>query len=155
MRGMSDQRTLSVFRHVNINLALVCDYALVDRFGKLSIMGIFEQLWIARFPAVHPRVHLVLRLKGKRTEIGKHSVRIRFLNDENEEIISGEGIFEFNEPPAGITEIEAGTVLVFDLPLARPGKYHFHIAVDDDITSAVSLNVVQAPAAPNPPALQN
>ncbi len=139
---------------MNINLALVSDYALVDRFGKLSIMGIFEQLWIGRFPAVHPRVHLVLRLKGKRTEIGKHTVRIRFLNDEQDEIISGDGIFEFNEPPAGVIEIEAGTVLVFDLPLAKPGKYHFHIAVDDDITTTVPLTVAQAPTAPAP-GLQN
>ncbi len=139
---------------MNINLALVSDYALVDRFGKLSIMGIFEQLWIGRFPAVHPRVHLVLRLKGKRTEIGKHTVRIRFLNDEQDEIISGDGVFEFNEPPAGVIEIEAGTVLVFDLPLAKPGKYHFHIAVDDDITTTVPLTVAQAPTAP-PPGLQN
>lgn len=136
---------------MNINLALVCDYALVDRFGKLSIMGIFEQLWIARFPAVHPRVHLVLRLKGRRTEIGKHSVRIRFLNDQDEEIISGDGVFEFNEPPARITEIEAGTVLVFDLPLARPGQYHFHIAVDDVITTTVPLTVAQAPTTSSPP----
>ena len=140
---------------MNINLALVCDYALVDRFGKLSIMGIFEQLWIARFPAVHPRVHLVLRLKGKRTEVGKHTVRIRFLNDNEEEIISGDGVFEFNEPRAGVTEIEAGTVLVFDLPLARTGRYHFHIAVDDDITTTVPLTVVQAPNAPAPPTSQN
>ena len=118
-------------------------------------MGIFEQLWIARFPAVHPRVHLVLRLKGRRTEIGKHSVRIKFLNDKSEEIISGDGVFEFNEPPAGITEIEAGTVLVFDLPLAYPGKYHFHIAVDDDITTTVPLTVAQAPAAQTPPVSPN
>jgi len=140
---------------VKINLALVSDYALVDRFGKLSIMGIFEQLWIARFPAVHPRVHLVMRLKGKRTEVGKHTVRIRFLNNEQEEIISGDGIFEFNEPPAGITEIEAGTVLVFDLPLARPGKYHFHIAIDDDVTTTVPLTVAQVLTAPLPPASLN
>lgn len=135
---------------MDINLALVCDYAIVDRFGKLSIMGIFEQLWINRFPAVHPRVHLVLRLKGKRTEIGKHRVRIRFLNQEDEEIISGDGVFEFNEPPAGVTEIEAGTVLVFDLPLASPGRYRFQIAVDEEITTTVKLNVVQAPTPPAP-----
>jgi hypothetical protein len=133
---------------MDINLALVSDYAIVDRFGKLSIMGIFEQLWIHRFPAVHPRVHLVLRLKGKRTEVGKHRVCIRFLNDTDEEIISGDGVFEFNEPPAGITEIEAGTVLVFDLPLAAPGPYRFHIAVDDEITTTVKLNVVQVPHPP-------
>ena len=133
---------------MEINLALVCDYAIVDRFGKLSIMGIFEQLWINRFPAVHPRVHLVLRLKGRRTEIGKHRVRIRFMNDTDEEIINGDGVFEFNEPPAGVTEIEAGTVLVFDLPLAKAGPYRFHIAVDDEVTTAVKLNVVQVP---NPP----
>ena len=54
-----------------------------------------------------------------------------------------------------ITEIEAGTVLVFDLPLARSGKYHFYIAVDDNITTTVPLTVVQAPTAPAPNTSQN
>ena len=54
---------------MKIDLAVMCDYAIIDQFGKLSVMGIFEHIWIAKFPAVHPRLHLVLRLKGRRRGI--------------------------------------------------------------------------------------
>jgi Family of unknown function (DUF6941) len=133
---------------MKIDLALLCDYAVVDRFGKLSVLGIFEHLWITSFPAVHPRVHLVIRLKGKRTEIGRHNVRISLLDYEGQEVINGTGVFDFAEPPAGITEIEAGTVLVFDIPFSRPGRYRFEIVVDDDVRATVPLTVTQATTSP-------
>lgn len=135
---------------MKIALALICDYALVDRLGKLSVLGIFEHLWIQRFPAVHPRLHLVLRLKGKRTEIGEHSVRIRMLDQDDQEILGGNGVVEFAEPPAGVTEIEAGTVLVFDVPVAKPGRCRFEITVDEDVKETVPLTVMQAPGPISP-----
>ena len=86
-----------------------------------------------------------------RTEIGEHSLRIRFKDADGNEIISGDGIVTFNEPPAGITEIESGTVLVFDLPLEHPGRYHFDIQVDEDITAVVPMTVSQTPpSSPGP-----
>ena len=131
---------------MKIDLALACDYALIDQLGKLSMLGVFENLWIPAFPAVHPRVHLVVRIKGRRTELGEHSLAIRFLNADDQEIISGDGVVTFNEPPAGVTEIESGTVLVFDLPLEDAGTYRFVITVDDDITATVPITVSQAEA---------
>lgn len=129
---------------MRIDLALICDYALIDQLGKLSILGIFEHLWIPNFPAVHPRVHLVMRLKGKRTEIGDHRVTIRFVDEEGNQILSGDGTVTFNEPPAGITEIEAGTVLMFDVPLDHPGRYEFRIQVDEDVGAIVPMTVSHA-----------
>ena len=72
---------------MNIDFAVVCDYALVDQFGKLSVIGVFHHIWVQQFPTVHPRLHLVIRLKGTRTEVGQHDVQIRLLNEQNEEII--------------------------------------------------------------------
>ena len=48
---------------------MVADYALIDQQGKLSVLGIFQHVWLSNFPAVYPRTHLVLRVKGRRTEI--------------------------------------------------------------------------------------
>ena len=53
---------------MNVDFAVVCDYAIVDQYGKLSVLGIFQHIWVPQLPAVHPRLHLVIRLKGKRTE---------------------------------------------------------------------------------------
>jgi hypothetical protein len=133
---------------VNVDLALVCDYALIDQYGKLSVMGIFEHIWVQHFPVVHPRLHLVMRLKGRRTEIGEHKVGIRLVDEDDKEIINGDGTVNFSEPPAGVLDIEAGTVLVFDVPFEHEGPYRFEIAVDGMDMATVALTVGIAPDPP-------
>ncbi len=133
---------------MKVDLALLCDYALIDHYGKLSVLGIFEHIWVQQLPVVHPRLHLVMRLKGRRTELGDHKVQIRLIDEEEREIISGDGAVTFAEPPAGITEVEAGTVLVFDVPLEHTGSYSFEITVDDELAASVPLTVGIAPNQP-------
>ena len=130
---------------MKVDLALACDYAIIDQFGKLSVLGIFEHIWVQEFPVVHPRLHLVMRLKGRRTEIGDHDVKIRLVDETGEEIISGDGTVTFSEPPAGVLEIEAGTVLLFDVPFEHAGKYTFEIAIDDSVEASVPITVDIAP----------
>ena len=133
---------------VHVDFAVIADYALVDQQGKLSVLGIFQHVWVANFPTIHPRTHLVLRVRGRRTEIGEHRIRIRFVDDQGQELMGGEGTVQFGEPPAGITEVEAGAVLVFDVPLPRPGNYAFEITLGDSIES-VALSAAMIPAAPS------
>jgi hypothetical protein len=130
---------------VRVDFAVLADYALIDQHGKLSVLGIFQHVWVAAFPAMHPRTHLVLRVRGRRTEIGEHPIRIRFLDDAGSELLGGEGTVHFGEPPAGITEIEAGAVLVFDVPLPRPGTYAFEITMDGGSALLVPLSASQLP----------
>ena len=124
---------------LHLDFAVIADYALIDQHGKLSVLGIFEHVWMSQFPAVYPRTHLVLRVRGRRTEIGLHSIRIRFVDDAGNELLGGDGTVQFGEPPAGITDVQAGAVLVFDIPLPRPGKYAFEIALDGQPATQVTL----------------
>jgi len=124
---------------VIVDFAVLADYALVDQHGKLSVLGIFQHVWVQSFPAVHPRTHLVIRVRGRRTEVGNHPVRIRFVDDQGTELVGGEGAIQFGEPPAGVTDIEAGAVLVFDVPLPRAGPYAFEILLDGTPAMRVPL----------------
>lgn len=135
---------------MKLDFAVVCDYAIVDQYGKLSVLGIFQHIWVQQFPAVHPRLHLVLRLKGKRTEVGEHRVRIRLTDVEGNEILNGDGTVVLAEPPAGVTEVEAGAVLVFDVPFQHAGRYAFEIAVDGEVQASVTLTVAQSPGPQKP-----
>jgi hypothetical protein len=92
---------------------------------------------------VHPRTHLVLRVRGKRTEIGLHAIRIRFVDAGGHELLGGEGTVQFGEPPAGVTDVEAGAVLVFDIPLPQPGGYAFEITLDGGEIVRVPLTASQ------------
>lgn len=134
-----------------LSLALVCDHALIDQAGKLSVLGIFERIWVERFPAVHPRLHLVIRLKGRRTEIGEHPVTIVLHDPNQREILRGDGTVQIGEPPAGVTEVEAAAILVFDVPLETAGAYHFNITVDNELLASVPVTVSQMPAPQHTP----
>jgi hypothetical protein len=135
-----------------VDFAVVSDYALVDQQGKISVLGIFQHIWVQQFPAMHPRLHLVLRLKGKRTEIGEHPVQIRLADGQGNEILGGNGTVSFAEPPAGVTDIEAAAILVFDVPFPREGQYHFEITVDGEVKAQVPISVSEAPkGAPGEP----
>jgi uncharacterized protein DUF6941 len=136
---------------VHVDFAVVADYALVDQSGKLSVLGIFQHIWVQQFPAMHPRLHLVLRLKGRRTEVGDHAVQIRLLDEHGSESLGGSGNVMFAEPPAGVTEIEAGAILVFDVPFPHAGVYRFEITIDGEQKAAVPVTVSQLPTpAPGP-----
>ncbi len=133
---------------VHVDFAVLADYALIDQQGKLSVLGIFQHVWVATFPAVHPRTHLVLRVRGRRTEIGEHRIRIRFIDDQGQELMGGDGTVQFGEPPAGVTEVEAGAVLVFDVPLPRPGIYGFEIILSENVVRVPLSAALIPPPAP-------
>src|SRR5437667_10113749 len=117
----------------------------------MSVLGIFQHIWVPQFPAMHPRLHLVLRLKGKRTEVGEHQVQIKLLDEEDAELLGGSGTVNFAEPPAGVTEIEAAAVLVFDVPFPRAGQYRFEITVDGERKATVPITVSQMLPSAAPP----
>jgi hypothetical protein len=130
---------------MHLDFSVVADYALVDQSGKISVLGIFQHIWVQQFPAMHPRLHLVLRLKGRRTEIGEHAVHIRLVDEQGVEILGGSGSVTFAEPPAGVTEIEAAAILVFDVPFPHPGVYKFVITIDGEGAAQVPITVSQMP----------
>ncbi len=130
---------------MHLDFAVISDYALVDQAGKISVLGIFQHIWVQQFPAMHPRLHLVLRLKGKRTEIGEHQVQIRLIDAGQTEILGGNGNVTFAEPPAGVTEIEAAAILVFDVPFPHEGAYRFEITIDGERAAEVPVTVSQMP----------
>ncbi|HUK20697.1 MAG TPA: hypothetical protein VLV45_03965 [Gemmatimonadales bacterium] len=136
---------------MHLDFAVIADYALVDQAGKLSVLGIFQHIWVQQFPAMHPRLHLVLRLKGRRTEVGEHAVQIRLVDEANTEILGGSGNVIFAEPPAGVTDIEAGAVLVFDVPFPHAGPYRFEITIDGEQQAAVPVTVSQLAPPPSTP----
>jgi len=94
------------------------------------VLGIWRHVTVQQFPAMHPRAHLVLHLRGRRTELGSHELRVQLLDPSGNVILEQNGMMQINEPPAGVTELEAPAVLVFDLPLPIAGEYAFLVTVD-------------------------
>jgi hypothetical protein len=96
----------------------------------LSVLGIWRHVAVQQFPAMHPRAHLVLHLRGRRTELGSHELRVALVDPQGSTVFEQTGMMQINEPPAGVIDLESPAVLVFDLPLPVPGEYAFVVTVD-------------------------
>ena len=77
-------------------------------------------------------------------------MQIRLVDEQDVEILGGNGSVTFAEPPAGVTEIEAAAVLVFDVPFPHAGGYRFEITIDGERAAPVPITVSQMPPRPQP-----
>lgn len=134
---------------MQISFALFADGANLSQEGKLNILGVFDAVQVAAVPTLHPRAHLVVRLKGGRTDVGVHRVTLRWLNPERDELWSTTGELNIGQPPSGVAELDLPLIAMIDLPIDRAGVYALQIALDDQPRGEVPLQVrVGAPPMP-------
>jgi hypothetical protein len=101
---------------------------------------------------VHARATLVLRLKGSSSDIGRHTVSLRWLNPSGTELWSSLGELDVGSaaPPQQIpTEMDLPLIAAIDLPLDQVGGYTMQIALDDQLHASARLQVrMGAPVLP-------
>jgi hypothetical protein len=126
---------------VQVKLAVLADYANVTAEGKLNILGIFDRINLTQVPAVHPQMHLVLRLEAHAAERERaHKVEIR-LHDPD-----GATIFEVNGDIVphgdGVQPLSTNQILTLNnLQLQKIGSYNFVIFINNDLKSELPLHV--------------
>lgn len=126
---------------MQVKLAVVADHANVSAEGKLNILGIFDRIVVSSLPAVHPQMHLVVRLEAHPAERDRaHPVEVR-LHDPD-----GQAVFELKGDvvPQGLPgeAITANHIIgINNLVLARTGEYLFVVFVDHDLKAETPLIV--------------
>ena len=55
---------------------------------------------------------------------------MRLVDPNGDSLFEQNGMMEVNEPPAGVMDLDAPLVLVFDVPLSVPGEYAFLVLLD-------------------------
>jgi hypothetical protein len=126
---------------MQVKLAVVADHANVSSEGKLNILGIFDRIVVSDLPAVHPQMHLIVRLEAHPAERDRpHPVEVR-LHDPD-----GQTVFELKgevvpEGLAGETITANQIVGINNLVLAKTGEYVFVIFVDHDLKAETPLVV--------------
>lgn len=106
------------------------------------MLGVWRQIVVGQFPAMHPRAHLVLHMRGRRTELGSHTLTVRLQDPRGEMLIEQSGTMQVNEPPAGVVDLESPAILVFDLPLTAPGEYVFTVQLDEAEVARVPFKAI-------------
>jgi hypothetical protein len=129
---------------MHLSFALFADGANLSQEGKLNILGVFDAMQVATFPSVHPRAHLVVRLKGTRADIGQHRVAFSWKNSEGNELWTSNGQLDIGAPPPAVTEIDLPLIAPIDLPLDRAGTYTMSILIDGEKQGELRVHVRDA-----------
>ena len=130
---------------MQVSFALFADAANLSQEGKLNILGVFDAVQVATLPTVHPRAHLVVRLKGTRADVGTHTVTLRWINPDRNELWNSTGQLDIGAPPPGVTEMDMPLIAALDLPIDRAGTYTMSIALDNSAVAQIALQVRSGP----------
>jgi len=126
---------------MHVSFALFADAANLSQEGKLNILGVFDALQVAALPAVHPRAHLVVHLKGTGADVGSHTVNFRWISPTGSELWNSSGDLSVGAPPPGAMEMDLPLIAQIDLPIDSAGSFTMAIAIDGDHTIDVPVHV--------------
>jgi hypothetical protein len=128
---------------VNVELALLSDYAAVTKDNKLMAAGIFDRLAPLEMPWQHPTMFIALRVHVHPGEDAAHKFKIRLVDPDGAEIVAldGDTTVEMVDPVEG-----ANIQLVLSLnnvPFKVYGRHAFDIFLDGRYEHTVPLVVVE------------
>src|SRR5688572_32867225 len=142
-----------------VNLAVLADYANATGDGKLNLLGIFDRINLVQIPAVHPQMHLVLRLEAHPAELDRsHNVEIRLHDPEGTTIFEVKG--EIIPRGEAGRPVSTNQILTLNnLQLEKVGDYVFVVLINNDMKTEIPLAVEFVAMPPNvgsaPPAQFN
>ncbi len=129
---------------MNLELALLADYANISQEGKLNVMGIFNVISAPAFPAQHPEMRLVLRFRASAAEKGQsRRLDVKLVDADGREGLTLSGQLriptEFRRANVEITNI----LTLVGVRFEKEGVYEFRVLVDNDDKGFAKLEVVQ------------
>lgn len=131
---------------MEVDLALLADAATIDGTGKLNILGVFDRLGTAAFPARHPRLALVLRFTAGVHEVGQHQVAIALKDPDGGQVVRIDGEMNLTAGPMGVRSgVLVPHILNMDgLVFPIEGRYAFDVIVDGEHQVSIPLTVERA-----------
>jgi hypothetical protein len=127
-------------------LFLVADCANVTSDKKLNVMGVFNEVRAARFPARHPSMHLVVKLGADLGEYGQsRDLTVNLHDPDGQPIMSVSGQVEVPMPTGGGRPEVNAIFNIRDVVFQKPGPHQFIVLVDKDFKGDLPINVIQTP----------
>jgi hypothetical protein len=120
------------------NAMLICDDAIREEgTGKVSLIGIFANIWSLKFPTIHHSLCVYVNLGDAQ---GKYRLRLDLLRTDDMRLI-GQGSAELETH-----DRMKPTEIVFELPglvFERPGRYEFDLYANEHMVGRKSFDVVK------------
>ncbi len=115
---------------MNIEIFTLCDAA-ADYQGRLNILGVFDTIFAAQMPAVHPFCSVALRMRFQRTERGQHMLRLDIVDDDGK-VVLPEIEATFNVEMPGNSQVASANLVLNlgQLQFQSYGEYAINLAID-------------------------
>jgi hypothetical protein len=130
---------------MELDFALIADAANVSQEGKLNILGIFDTIWAREFPVRHAAIVFVLRVKADFTEQGAHTLEVRLLDADGEQLFRAEGPMQVPGSAPGRPVKPHVIMGLSGVSFKTPGDYSFEVTIDGHHVKSVPLYIIEAP----------
>src|SRR5512143_3855797 len=126
----------------SLSFTIICDDIRQEMGGKLSLMGLFENIYAQKFPAVHPRIAILSEWSGGQREFG---IKMRIMAPEGKTVIrETKSKMTLN----GVNYKHRDVSLHLNVEFKAPGTYWVENYLDDELINSIPLNVVQVKEQP-------
>ncbi len=123
---------------LEVKLLTLCDFAMTSSDGKLSVIGIFDRMFVPQMPAKFSRFFIVLNLTGKADSDVKILFEIKSPSGEKPMTPKEINIKIGNNGKANIITD------VINLPLSEFGEHALSVKSGDKILDSVIFYVSKA-----------
>lgn len=134
---------------MKVEIFSLCDFAVADSAGKLTVVGVFDTIWTREVPAAHGLCAIALRIRFDRIEEGLKKLKVSFIDSDGNPVMPAvEMQIQIQVPPAFQ---QANAQVVFLIPQIRLpnfGEYSIDLAIDSRQEASTPLFVRQMPTIP-------
>jgi hypothetical protein len=103
-------------------------------------LGIFENLNFTILPGVYPRFTYVAKLNFHRSEVGKHTLRLAFIDQDGNNVL----LPIVQEINVISNELNTNIILeLINIQFNKPGPYEIDLAIDSHHIATNNINVLK------------
>ncbi len=140
---------------MEVTFAHLADYASVSKEGKLSVMGIFENINVPEFPYTHPQMYLAFRIRLNYAEVGREiPLRIECVDADGNRVFQAMATFQLaaaegRKPKRGDKPASNQVIGVNGTKFTRSGNHDVNIFMGDKLMAQIEFEVKRQPQKPD------
>lgn len=125
-------------KQLQTEIIALCDYSLVDQQGKVSIIGIFDEFRVEKFPTGFIDKFLVATIHGEPST--PYKLTIEMEKDNNKHNLLRPTIVDTKTSPNGKTNL---IIRLTNVGFEKEGDYFFKIYNGNELVGSTHLKVIR------------
>jgi hypothetical protein len=120
----------------SLNFTIICDDVRQEMGGKISLMGMFENIYSSKFPAVHPKLAIINEwADGK----GEFNITMRILSCDKKAVLrETSSKIKLNDVNFRHRDVS----IHLNIDFKSPGIYWVENLLDGELINSIPLNVL-------------